>query len=165
MIYFISGHRNITEHEFKLHYIPLIENALRDPNHSFVIGDCNGVDAMAQQYLINKTKNVTVYHMFDSPRNNCDWPTKGGFKDDIERDTAMTLNSNVDIAWIRTWGKNSGTEQNVLRRGQVKDVDKVIELVCWSYSHGFDAATEILKSAKISEDALRKNMTKKLKPK
>lgn len=117
MIYFISGHRKVTEDEFNAHYIPKLNEALRDPNHSFVVGDYYGVDAMAQQYLIGKTKYVTVYHMFEKPRNNNgNWPTKGGFMSDIERDSAMTISSDIDIAWVREWGAKTGTEQNIVRR-------------------------------------------------
>lgn len=38
------------------------------------------------------------------------------FSDDIARDSAMTRNSNEDIAFIRVGKENSGTAQNILRR-------------------------------------------------
>ena len=118
MTYFISGHRNITSEEFVEHYLPQIFNVIKeDPNAKFVVGDYDGVDSIAQQLLINKTKNLTVYHMFDKPMNNHgNWDTKGGYKDDIDRDSAMTKESDKDIAWIRTPGDMSGTEQNIERR-------------------------------------------------
>ena len=37
-------------------------------------------------------------------------------KDDIDRDSAMTHDSNFDIAFIREGKVNSGTEQNIMRR-------------------------------------------------
>jgi hypothetical protein len=122
MTYFISGHRNITSEEFVEHYLPQIFNALKNKNSKFVIGDYDGVDSIAQQLLINKTKNVTVYHMFDKPmNNNGNWKTKGGYTDDIDRDSAMTRESDEDIAWIRKPGDLSGTEQNIIRRNEYKN--------------------------------------------
>lgn len=119
MIYFISGHRNISNEEFMMHYPHLIYDALRDPDSKFVVGDYDGVDEKAQTFLIGKTKNLIVYHMNDKPMyNNGNWITKGGYVTDIERDTAMTNESNIDIAWIRNWKENTGTEQNVIRRSK-----------------------------------------------
>jgi len=117
MIYFISGHRNITLEEFEKYYKQQIFNALKNKNSKFVIGDYDGVDSIAQQFLINKTKNVTIYHMFDKPmNNNGNWKTKGGYIDDIDRDSAMTRESDEDIVWVRNPGELSGTEQNIIRR-------------------------------------------------
>ena len=119
MIYFISGHRNITDEEFLMHYAPKILDALRDPNAEFVVGECDGVDIMAQQFLnglINKN-DLTVYHIGDKPINiSGDWKTRGGYNDHIHRDSIMTKESDIDIFWIREWGQNSGTEQNIIRR-------------------------------------------------
>ena len=114
-IYFISGHLDLTVEEFALYYIPLIDAALKF-NSSFVVGDARGADHMAQQYLLGKTDNVTVYHMFDSPRHNVGFKTMGGYKSDIERDVTMTVNSDSDIAWTRPGKEKSGTAKNVKRR-------------------------------------------------
>lgn len=121
--YFISGHRNITDNEFEFCYIPLINFALRETeNARFVVGDCVGVDIMAQNYLIDiigiNPDNVTVYHMFDSPRNCNPKITNlvGGFQTDRERDAAMTNASFKDIALVRDNTKISGTAENILRR-------------------------------------------------
>lgn len=69
--YFISGHRNITEKEFRDNYAPVIMRAAAEDHSTFVIGDYYGVDIMAQNYLIDVLKinpdRVTVYHMFESP--------------------------------------------------------------------------------------------------
>lgn len=121
MIYFISGHRDITKDEFKKYYEPKIQKVLKyDNDAEFVIGDYQGVDIMAQEYLCLKgyEDKVTVYHMFDKPRNiaNDHMKTSGGYKDDIDRDSAMTRNSDFDIAFIREGKVNSGTEQNIIRR-------------------------------------------------
>lgn len=119
--YFISGHRDITKEEFNRLYVDDLNELINKEDTYFVVGDYNGVDIMAQEYLrdnINNPKRVTVYHMFDKPRNlaTTSFNTIGGFKTDIERDSAMTDNSDYDIAYIRKGKENSGTAQNILRR-------------------------------------------------
>ena len=118
MIAFISGHLDLTDAEFNTHYIPKIELAILKGD-SFVIGDAKGADTMAQLYLMdNAIDNVTIYHMFTSPRNLCCqfFNTKGGFKSDKERDSAMTAESDYDIAWVRPGREKSGTAKNIKRR-------------------------------------------------
>ena len=125
-IYFISGHRNITDKEFKDNYAGALLEASLDDHNTFVVGDYYGVDIMAQNYLVDILKinpdRITVYHMFDSPRNINPkiTKTKGGFKTDSERDAAMTAASNVDIAFVRDEKKWSGTGENLLRRHKLK---------------------------------------------
>lgn len=120
--YFISGHRNITDTEFEFNYEPAINFALHEnPDAKFVIGDCDGADIMAQNYLMDtimiEPDRVTVYHMLDAPRNVNSKITKtvGGFTTDEERDAAMTAASTKDIAFVREV-KISGTAKNLLRR-------------------------------------------------
>ncbi len=125
-IAFISGHRDITDREFRTHYrAPILEHAKQ--GYSFIVGDCSGVDAMAQEFLadidyILGTEDfvvmVTIYHMLDYPRNTVGFPAIGGFKSDKERDTAMTNASDVDIAWVRPGKESSGTAQNIERRNK-----------------------------------------------
>ncbi|MDY6900356.1 MAG: hypothetical protein SWZ49_20110 [Cyanobacteriota bacterium] len=114
-INFISGHLDLTQTEFNEHYCPQIDDALSN-NQGFVVGDARGADTLAQQYLLNKTKAVVVYHMFESPRNNAGFPTRGGFQTDNERDEQMTRDSHQDIAWVRRGRKKSGTQKNLDRR-------------------------------------------------
>ena len=113
--YFISGHLDLTEEEFELHYRPRIDQAI-EAGCSFVVGDARGADAMALDYLFGKTENVTVFHMFVEPRNNPGFDTHGGFECDMERDEALTASSNEDIAWVKPGRQESGTAKNVLRR-------------------------------------------------
>lgn len=116
-IYFISGHRDLTIEEFNFYYKPKILNALEEINVLFVIGDCIGADQMAQEFLYSISQdNVIVFHMFDAPRINYGFKTSGHYKSDIDRDTAMTLKSTYDIAWIRKGRSKSGTAQNLKRR-------------------------------------------------
>lgn len=116
MIYFISGHRNLNDNEFDTHYKSLIDYAIKT-NGYFVVGDYYGLDIKAQEYLKGKVpdSHVTVYHMFDSPKNYVDgFNKKGGYSLDEERDAAMTRDSDIDIAWARY--KESGTARNIERR-------------------------------------------------
>lgn len=125
--YFISGHRDITQQEFELNYIPTLDYIISEnPNCKFVIGDYYGVDIMAQDYLLDvlgiDPDRVTVYHMMESPRNKNEKVVNlvGGFQSDDERDAAMTNASSEDIAFVRDIKKNSGTAQNILRRHLLK---------------------------------------------
>ena len=100
-VYFISGHLDISQHEFTTHYRPQLNEAVVNNGH-FVVGDARGVDSYAQKYLMDKGCDVTVYHMFDKPRNNFGgYKTKGGFESDEVRDSAMTCDSDADILWLR----------------------------------------------------------------
>jgi hypothetical protein len=118
----ISGHLDTTEEEFKEHYIPLIDKHIDDGDVWFCVGDARGTDTMAQKYLFERKKTdsrilLTIYHMFEKPRNNIeDWPCRGGFKTDESRDACMTADSHFDIAWIRPGRENSGTAKNLKRR-------------------------------------------------
>ena len=128
MTYFISGHRDITQDEFdRIYKQKILETIENDNNCKFVIGDYHGVDTMAQQYLSDlcheqphmiNPKDITVYHMFEKPRNlvNTDFNTSGGYKTDEERDSAMTKVSDKDIAFVRRGKYKSGTAQNIVRR-------------------------------------------------
>ena len=129
-VYFISGHLDITEEDFSVHYKEKIDQALKDNKDvKFVIGDAKGADSFAQKYLIGKRCDVTIYHMYDSPLNNLGgYFTVGGFQSHEEKDSAMTYASSDDIAWFRTveeqkklYGNKyrkrvTGTEKNVKRR-------------------------------------------------
>lgn len=117
-INFISGHLDLTQAEFEEYYRYKIDNAL-SKNQGFVVGDAKGADTFAQQYLFGKTKAVVVYHMFESPRNNAGFPTRGGFQSDKERDEQMTRDSHQDIAWVKPGRKKSGTQKNLNRRSKI----------------------------------------------
>jgi len=119
-INFISGHLSLTQDEFNKYYKSKIDLAL-EKNESFVVGDTRGADTLAQNYLLGKSKNVIVYHMFETPRNNVDFKTKGGFKSDKERDRAMTKASTTDIAWVREGREKSGTQNNINRRKNIAE--------------------------------------------
>ncbi len=127
--YFISGHIDISQEDFDRYYVPAIEDIIHgDLGYEFIMGDCSGVDLMAQEYLHKKGCGFGVYHMFEKPRNcvvNADNKDElnragiylvGGFQSDEERDAAMTRASNSDIAFIKKGRWKSGTAKNILRR-------------------------------------------------
>ncbi len=115
---FISGHLDLTEQEFATHYVPDLQRHLA-AGHSFVTGDAPGADTFAQKWLKERGANVTVFHMFTSPRFNADFATVGGFTSDKERDTAMTGASDTDVARVRPGKESSGTAKNLKRRQRV----------------------------------------------
>lgn len=135
-VFFISGHRDITNEEFSEIYKPAIIKAISLYDALFVIGDYDGVDIMAQNYLVNDlaydTNKITVYHMGKTPMNiNSKIINRvPNFTDDIARDSAMTKNSNEDIAFIRVGKESSGTAQNILRRITfINEKDKIRKLI------------------------------------
>jgi hypothetical protein len=48
--------------------------------------------------------------------SNAGFKTIGGFESDEARDAQMTLDSDLDIAWVRPGRKKSGTQKNLDRR-------------------------------------------------
>ena len=133
-IYFISGHINITNEEFQEHYTDKIKEAITQPNSVFVVGDANGADYMAQKMLselLDDPTRVTIYHIGNTPRclANKQFNLKGGFYSHNGKDSAMTWESGIDIAWVRSVEENkkmlgtafnekkiSGTQRNLDRR-------------------------------------------------
>lgn len=121
-IFFISGHRDITNEEFNTLYVPKILDVIGKYDAYFIIGDYEGVDIMSQNFLIDElcydVDKICVYHIGLFPMNINDniKNTKPYFLDDIHRDSTMTRESDEDIAFIREGKNNSGTAQNILRR-------------------------------------------------
>jgi hypothetical protein len=115
-VIFISGHLNLSQAEFEEHYLGQLRSAHQSGAH-FVVGDARGCDRWAQEALASMASTVTVFHMFDQPRNNVGgFPTRGGFRSDDERDAAMTASSSEDLAWVRPGRERSGTAKNLTRR-------------------------------------------------
>ncbi|QGR53951.1 hypothetical protein [Moumouvirus maliensis] len=139
-IYFISGHTDLTIQQFDQLYKNIIIEAATNPNNQFIMGNAPGVDYMAQRLLVdilgnNAYNRVTVFHRGDDPGIIADpkLKTKGGFKSHNEKDAAMTMASDIDIAFVRSleeskklYGEKfnpkriSGTQKNILRRQKLK---------------------------------------------
>lgn len=128
MKYFVSGHRNLSYDDFVKYYIPIINKVIdSDPSAKFVVGDCDGVDKFAMDYVWDECdRPLTIFHMFNAPRNVPEGMETipdaeevyfvGGFTSDEERDSAMTEVSDFDIAFIKDCRWDSGTAQNIKRR-------------------------------------------------
>lgn len=128
---FVSGHLDLTEAEFGLHYAPRLHEALRRGD-TLVVGDARGCDLLTLLFLDAAFPfggaPVTVYHMLDAPRQHrwgdelSPYPTAdvhplvGGFASDDARDAALTAASAYDIAWVRPGRERSGTARNLSRR-------------------------------------------------
>lgn len=119
MIYFVSGHRDLTEEEFNKYYIPKIKDAIwNDKNARFVVADCEGCDTMFINYMLDNypEANVTIF-ILDLSKYKGLFPfTLYVCKSILERDIRMTEESNKDIAFIRKGKENSYTALNILRR-------------------------------------------------
>jgi len=118
--YFVSGPLEISTEEFTQHYSGELLRAVKR-NASFVVGDAPGVDTLTQAFLY---PYVTVYHMFDKPRNNvCGFKTVGRFKKDVERDKDIAWWRSVDEHKVLYQGnyrkRTSGAEKNVKRRARL----------------------------------------------
>lgn len=143
MIYFISGHRDLSRTDFADYTIKILHVANPkngDKKVEFVVGDCDGADKFAMNFIYMtfvdglfppKVKaKLTIYHMGDSPRNTpFDIPVEelekrgvkfvGEFRSDEERDSAMTRDSDFDIAFVKDDRWDRGTAQNIKRRHNI----------------------------------------------
>ena len=122
--FFISGHLDFTEDEFRQHYVPEIDKALAQrPQVWFVVGDARGADTMAIAYLKERDANIVVFHMLKEPRTKAmGIAVSGGYTSDAARDAAMTAASTHDICWIRPGREKSGTAKNLTRRSTIVEV-------------------------------------------
>lgn len=115
---FVSGHLDLTEEEFREHYVPKLLYYC-EQGYNFVVGDARGADTLTQKFLAENQHKpyVLVYHMFNAPRNlHGEFCTAGGYTSDEERDEEMTIGSDEDLAWVRPGREKSGTARNLNRR-------------------------------------------------
>lgn len=117
MIYFVSGHRDLTEKEFIEHYVNQICYVLeRDRYAEFIVGDWEGCDRMFLEYMKDNSNRITVCYC-EKLRVNSDlfnYAIKCDSYD--ECDAKMTELTDFDIAWIRPGREDSHTAQNIKRR-------------------------------------------------
>lgn len=137
MVYFISGHKDLTEQEFNEIYVPKIENVLAiDDSPVFIMGDNDGVDTYAMDYLFSHRLEPKMYictissipqnlpedyikFFKDNPEVVTNFGIISMFKSNIERDIYMTKHSDFDIAYVKNDRWNSGTAQNIRRRHDI----------------------------------------------
>ena len=125
MIYFISGHRDLTREEFNEHYTPIINRIIElDSFAKFIMGDWEGCDTLVYNYILPRLKQyqtIDIYYV-DTVRfdnfNKALYPQVVSRKCDSyeECDASMIYYSDFDIAWIRPGKENSHTANNVKRR-------------------------------------------------
>lgn len=127
MIYFISGHRDLTKEEFNQHYAPIIDKIIcNDIFTEFVVGDWEGCDSMFIDFLLSQPDYppITIYHVGKTPRLTYAGETLHNFENiDFtqcttydECDERMTRDSTFDVAWIRPGREDSHTAKNIKRR-------------------------------------------------
>lgn len=133
MIGFISGHIDVTKEFFLKNYKDHIQVMINNGDE-FVVGDSNGIDLMTQEYLANNLSldqhhRVTVYHMFEKPRNLVSELFKlvGGFTSDDKRDEKMTEDSDYDIAYVRTIEESKKMYGNKFRPKRISGTQKNID--------------------------------------
>ena len=126
MIYFVSGHRDLTQEEFDEHYIPLIDKVLKEDIWAeFIVGDWEGCDTIFVEYMISKrsypdiivtcVENPRIKPFGDDLFHYCRTYSKLCNTYD-ECDAFMTQESDFDIAWIRPGKEDSHTANNIRRR-------------------------------------------------
>lgn len=117
---FVSGHMDVTPEQFKMHYIPRLNDALSQ-GHQFIIGDAKGLDGMALDYLLAQTadypnvrENITVHvsrpyqvgkYQSMGVKTICNaerYNKKDPRARHLNRDAGMTRASNYDILWVRS---------------------------------------------------------------
>lgn len=119
---FLSGHKNLNDEDFIIWYERELEDAVMDIENYFVVGDDDGFDIMAQNFLLDELNidpdRLTLYYVGNEPKNaNKRIKNKiGGYETEEERDYAMTMNSARDIAYIEDYHVLSSTAKNILRR-------------------------------------------------
>ena len=127
MIYFISGHRDLTKEEFSRHYVPIIDKIIHnDVLAEFVVGDWEGCDSMFIDFLLSQPDYppITVYHVEQTPRITyygeplCNFENISSIQCTTydECDECMTRDSTFDVAWIRPGRGDSHTAKNIKRR-------------------------------------------------
>lgn len=94
--YFIQVPCDLKDEEFKLYVLPHLKDALKK-KCSFLINDHN---ERIQKFLHQHTTQVTVYHTGSTPQFNVgNFPTKGSFTSEKERDAAMEGASEAVLDW------------------------------------------------------------------
>ena len=119
MIYFVSGHRDLTQEEFNEHYIPLIDKVLREDIWAdFVVGDWEGCDTMFIEYMSSEFHTATILiYCVEHPRIKSTLYVSYCTCDNYDYcDATMTRHSDFDIAWIRPGREDSHTAKNIKRR-------------------------------------------------
>lgn len=134
-VYFVSGHREPLGETFHKYEEKLLDILFNDPSPQFVVGDYQGIDSWFQERMATVREkgipvHVTVYHMHEKPRVNHGFKTLGGFTSDMSRDMQMTMDSDMDIAFMDPGKEGSGTHQNLINR----ELKNALRAMGWNQS-------------------------------
>lgn len=128
----ISGSMSADKAFFAQHYRKRLTQHFLE-GASFVVGGAEGVDTLAQQFLLEvgcSPERVTVVDRREEDNRlvGSKWLHKSGFSSFTERDEWMTENSDVDVAVVNQYGGGgSGTFANVVRRELGKDAARTVQ--------------------------------------
>jgi hypothetical protein len=123
--HFITGHLDISDAEFTAHYVPQLQQALKEPDSQFVMGAAPGVDTRARQWLIAEgvsPKRITVYILerFMEAVNITDGCNIiVAFPSHETCDQAMSAVSHYCIAWVRPEAEQRAIIEAMIARGEI----------------------------------------------
>ncbi|KAF2670118.1 hypothetical protein BT63DRAFT_412876 [Microthyrium microscopicum] len=143
---FVSGHKNLLDHDFAKRYVPYVDEATKSDHH-FVVSSSPGADNKPINYLLEKSdfgpRRITIYLRSCDPQffstlahqRGTDVKVVPGSR--TARDAWMTTDYDYYLALLGnkrgTPGRVSGIEKNRLRResrGEVlseKNYSRVME--------------------------------------
>jgi hypothetical protein len=120
---YVFGNGNINFGDFICCYEAHLRNLVAKPGSHFIVCDFRGVDTLTMELLKSETGNVSIYHIGDRPRYIPDrfrtkvsqWEFVGGFKTDLERDSAAIENCThfLAIDFNSDEVRKSGTKRNI----------------------------------------------------
>ena len=121
-VVFISGHNDLDIKEYVKWYGPIISEYV-NKGYYFVVGDCKGIDTFAQYQLNHllpkdQLKRVKIFYKGDKPAYclSEEFFQLGGFVSHEEAAVAMTICSDIDVAFVKVGRENTLTAQNIIRR-------------------------------------------------
>ena len=148
--YFVSGHLDLTDSEFKDQYVPLLLE-IYGTECTFVMGNAPGADTKTLRWLLNDAKiepsRISIYAYSKNVKKleqdiqlfkklGVQIVLDAAWQSATDRDAAMTRASTHDIAWVRSkeeqqklLGKKydpnwiTGTQANLIRRTTVTKND------------------------------------------
>jgi hypothetical protein len=120
---YVFGNGNIKFGDFICYYEANLRNLVEKIGIHFIVCDFRGVDTLTMELLKSETENVSIYHIGDRPRYIPDrfktkvsqWEFVGGFKTDLERDSAAIENCThfLAIDFNSDEVRKSGTKKNI----------------------------------------------------
>lgn len=121
--YFISGHRDLTEEEFNIHYASKIRKSnAQSPSCGYILGDASGCDKLAQEFLRKigvSPERICIHHVESKqPANKYKYNLHSHSTESARRNY-MTHVSTSDIAWVRPGCEDSEVRNNILRRREL----------------------------------------------